>query len=290
MGDQVKAVKRGFVFGTGLLAGLAIADAQQAALKVGYGALNAPTSSLPGATADKFDDVTGNKAQGALIDLVNAIAKDAGFQISFVPFGAGGHGGSGGNGGGYGVGGTGQTAALTGTDIDIIAGAPYSATDPGAAGTLKFAVTKPVYTTSEALLAKKTDTVQYRTWPDLKGQVVGTLADTIADGPLQSSMLFKDVKTYMSLAQIAAAVNSGEVKAAIVPGGPNLVPLVGQGDFANLQVVNTYQPQYVFDVAIGVRMGDPLLAKIDASLAKLKANGMVKTIFAKYGIDSYLTK
>jgi len=107
---------------------------------------------------------------------------------------------------------------------------------------------------------------------------------------LQMSMLFKEVKTYDTVAQVAAAVNSGEVKAAIIPGAINIAYQIQQGDFPNLQVVQSYQPHYAFNVAIGVRTGDPLLAKIDASLAKLKANGMVKSIFAKYGIDSYLTK
>jgi polar amino acid transport system substrate-binding protein len=284
----VKAWKTGLAVAVALAVSAGAAHAQ--ALKVGYGALAAPKSFLPGATADSFADPSGSKAQGALPDLIAAIGKDAGFEVQFVPFGAGGNGGSGGAGGGYGVGGTGQTGALTANNIDIILAAPYSAKVAGAETGLTFAVSKPVYATSDALIAKKTDTVQYKAWADLKGQTIGTLAGTLTDGPLQMSMLFKDVKTYDTVALMAAAVNSGEVKAAIVPGAVNIDYQIQKGDFPELQVVKTYQPQYVFNVAIGVRTGDPLLAKIDASLTKLKASGMVKSIFAKYGIDGYLAK
>jgi polar amino acid transport system substrate-binding protein len=271
-----------------LLGAIGAANAQ--ALKVGYGALDAPTTFLPNATADNFStlDPTGDKAEGALVDLVNAIAKDSGFPVQFVAFGPGGNGGGGGAGGGFGVGGSGQTGALTGKDIDIIAGSPYSATNSAAVAALRYAVTKPIYATSEALLVSKTDTAQYKTWAELNGELVGTIVGTILDGPLQMSMQFKDVKTYDTLAEVAAAVTAGAVKAAIVPGAPNLAFQLSKGDFPTLQLVKTYQPKYVFNVALGVRTGDPLLAKIDASLAKLKANGTVKTIFAKYGVDSYL--
>jgi len=62
------------------------ANAQQV-LKVGYPPFGAPLTSLPGATQDNYQtlDPSGTKAQGALIDLINAIGKDAGFQVQFVP-------------------------------------------------------------------------------------------------------------------------------------------------------------------------------------------------------------
>jgi hypothetical protein len=81
----------------------------------------------------------------------------------------------------------------------------------------------------------------------------------------------------VALAEVAAALTSGTVPAAIVPGAPNLAFQLSKGDFPNLQMVKTYQPKYIFNVALGLRTGDPLLAKIDASLANLKANGTVKT-------------
>jgi polar amino acid transport system substrate-binding protein len=290
----VKAVRLGFVVGAALLAGLGSTGAQQAALKVGYGAFTAPTAFIPNATDANFTtlDPNGTLVRGAMIEVVKAIAADAGLRIQFVPFGAGGNGGSGGGGGGYGVGGTGQKAALTGNDIDVILAAPYPADQAAADAKPTFDSSKPVYFTTEGLLAKKTDTKAYKTWDDLKGEVVGTLTGGIGDGPLQNAMLFKEVKTYDTMAEVADAVNSGAVKAAVVAGAVNLAYALQQGGgaYANLQLVKSYVPKYTFNVAIGVRKGDPTLAGIDKSLAKLKADGTLKTIFAKYAIDSYLTK
>jgi len=94
------------------------------------------------------------------------------------------------------------------------------------------------------------------------------------------------------LAEVADAVNSGAIKVAVVPGAVNLAYQLQQGGgaYANLQLVKSYVPKYAFNVAIGVRKGDPMLAAIDKSLAKIKADGTLKTIFAKYAIDSFLTK
>ena len=38
-------------------------------------------------------------------------------------------------------------------------------------------------------------------------------------------------------------------------------------------------------VAIGIRKGEPLKARLDASLAKLKADGTVGRILAKWGLE-----
>jgi polar amino acid transport system substrate-binding protein len=38
-------------------------------------------------------------------------------------------------------------------------------------------------------------------------------------------------------------------------------------------------------VGIGLRKGDPMKAKLDASLAKLKADGTVGKILAKWGLE-----
>ena len=51
--------------------------------------------------------------------------------------------------------------------------------------------------------------------------------------------------------------------------------------------MNSYKPTVVGTVAIGVRKGDQeLLTKINASLAKLKANGAVDKILDKWGLKA----
>src|SRR5439155_20722130 len=93
--------------------------------------------------------------------------------------------------------------------------APYTKDQAPADAKPTLDSSKPAYFTTEGLLAKKTDTKAYLTWDDLKGEVVGTLTGGIGDGPLQSAMLFKEVKTYDTMAEVADAVNSGAVKAAV---------------------------------------------------------------------------
>jgi polar amino acid transport system substrate-binding protein len=176
--------------------------------------------------------------------------------------------------------------------IDLILAAPYPATKTAAETNPAFDSSKPVYFTTDGLLAKKTDTRQYKTWDDLKGEVVGTLTGSIVEEPLQKSGLFKEVKSYDTLAQVADAVNIGQVKAAIVPGVVNIAYQLQQatGPYANLQLVKSYAAKDTFNVVIAGRKGDPVVAAIDKSLAKFKADGSLQMIFAKYGIDSYLVK
>src|ERR1035441_4997314 len=71
-------------FGLAILPSAAFA---QQVLKVGYAPFNAPFTSLPGARRDNYQtlDPNGTLAQGALVDLINAIAKDAGVQVQFIP-------------------------------------------------------------------------------------------------------------------------------------------------------------------------------------------------------------
>jgi hypothetical protein len=84
-------------------------------------------------------------AQGAMIDLMNAIAKDAGFRVQFVMVPA-----------------SEQIAALGSNKIDL---ALMVRIEKGTAAEF----TDPLYKDSEALLVKKNDPKRYVTWEDLKG-------------------------------------------------------------------------------------------------------------------------
>ena len=53
-----------------------------------------------------------------------------------------------------------------------------------------------------------------------------------------------------------------------------------------MQLLKSWQPRFRSDDAFGVRKADgELLKKVNASLAKLKANGTLKTILTKHGIQ-----
>ena len=104
----------------------------------------------------------------------------------------------------------------------------------------------PIYTYGEGLVVPKSDTKAYATQDDLKGETVGAQVGTAFVDALKKSGLFADVKAYDTIPDI-------------------LRDTVGS-------------------VGIGVRKGEAaLLGKINASLAKLKANGTIDKILEKWG-------
>ena len=86
-------------------------------------------------------------------------------------------------------------------------------------------------------------------------------------------------------------MNAGEVKVAIntryIPTAYALL----QGQYPNVQIVKSYQAKFSDVTGIATsKSGSVLLGRINTSLAKLKADGAVKAIFARYGIADALTK
>jgi ABC-type amino acid transport substrate-binding protein len=79
-------VKLGFVLWAIMLLSLAGPSSAEQLVRAGYPPFGAPLSSLPGATLDNYRtlDPSGTLAEGALIDLMNTIAKDAKLQVRFV--------------------------------------------------------------------------------------------------------------------------------------------------------------------------------------------------------------
>jgi len=208
-------------------------------------------------------DPSGTKAQGALIDLINAIGKDAGFQVQFVPVTV-----------------ANSVAALTAKTVDIYANLTLDNKD-------KVAITDPLYSDTEALLVKKGETADFKTWDDLKGQVVAAQTNTNVVDPLQKSGLFKEVKLYDSGPAAGQAVIDGTAKGYF----STSIDCVfdkrsGRGRRRGIAYSwqNRYQARFPAPRGIGVNKDEAdVLAKISASLAKLKANGTVQMLFAKYG-------
>jgi polar amino acid transport system substrate-binding protein len=105
---------------------------------------------------------------------------------------------------------------------------------------------------------------------------------------LQKTGGFSELKVYDTVKDAWAAVASGQVKAAVTAGGDTIFA-AKQGDLPNLRIVSSYQsPSPIPRVGIAVRKGNSeLLGKINRSLAKLEADGTVKAIFVKYGVDDW---
>jgi polar amino acid transport system substrate-binding protein len=236
-----------------LLAAGGPASAQQV-LKVG---------STPTGVPFTFLDTKTNQIQGIMVDLITEIGKDAGFAVQVEPMQF-----------------STLIAALTANKIDIISAAMFIT----AARKEVIDFSDPIYTYGEGLLVPKTDSRDYTKLDDLKGEVVGAQVGTAFVDALKKSGLFAEVKVYDTIPDILRDVNTGRLKAGFAD-YPILAYNLKQGGFPEVRLVDSYEPTVIGSVGIGVRKGDQeLLSKINASLAKLKANGTVDKILAKWGL------
>lgn len=227
--------------------------APQAVLKVG---------STPTGVPFTFLDTATNSIQGIMVDLITEISRDAGFAVQVEPlqFSA-------------------LIGALTSNRIDIVAAAMYIT--PPRQAVIDFS--DPIYTYGEGLLVPRADTKEYAQLADLKGLTVGAQVGTAYVEPLQKSGLFPEVKLYDTIPDIIRDVNTGRLKAGFAD-LPIVAYNIQQGRFPDVRLVTGFKPTIVGSVGIGVRKGDQdLLRRINASLAKLKADGSVKRILAKWG-------
>jgi polar amino acid transport system substrate-binding protein len=209
-----------------------------------------------------------NALSGVFVDLTSAIAKDADLLVHYqvmifadlIP-------------------------ALTSGKIDVIA--TEMAITPARAAQVDFS--NPVYNPPrETVVVPASDTRAYRTLADLKNIPVGVQKGSVQFALLQQTGGFTQMKVYDTVQDTWAAVASGQVKAAVTAGADTIFA-AKQGQLPNLRIVSSYQsPSPLPQVGIAVRKGDSeLLGKINRSLAKLEADGTVKAIFAKYGVDDW---
>ena len=211
-----------------------------------------------------FLNTSTNKIDGVMVDIVEAVGKDASFGVAIEPmqFSA-------------------LIGSLTSNRIDIIAAAMYI-TDVRKK-VIDFS--DPIYTYGDGLLVAKSDTKDYHQMSDLKGAAVGAQVGTAYVDPLQKSGLFSDVKLYETIPDLMRDVNAGRIKAGFAD-APIVAYNLQQGRFPDVRLVKGYKPMVVGSVGIGVRKSDgDLLKRIDASLDHIKANGTLKTILAKWGLE-----
>jgi polar amino acid transport system substrate-binding protein len=140
----------------------------------------------------------------------------------------------------------------------------------------------------EAVVVPASDGTAYQTLADLKGLAIGAQKASIQLALLQKTGGFSEIKIYATEKDAWDAVAAGEVKAAVTPGGDTIFS-AKQGLLPNLRIVSSYvssspRPRMAFAVQKG---NGELLGKINASLARLEANGTVKAIFSKYGVDDW---
>ena len=103
---------------------------------------------------------------------------------------------------------------------------------------------------------------------------------------LKKAGVFGEVKVYDTIPDILRDVNTGRLKAGFAD-YPILAYNLKQGGFPEVRLVESFKPTIVGTVAIGVRKTDQdLLKKINSSLAKLRANGVVDRILDKWGLKA----
>jgi polar amino acid transport system substrate-binding protein len=226
----MKAIKFGLVLGALMLAGIGAAEAQ--ALKVGR------TPPLPGQVLFQTN-------------VIQAVAKDAGLQITFVdmPFGD-------------------LQQALVDKKIDIIAS--VLTPTPERAKLVDFSQSYGSYRDVGLFLAS--DTKTYKTLADFKGVNVDVTRGAFYVDPLKAAGA--NVTLVEVTDQGIADVEAGKV-AGYFTVGPTATFLLPT--HPKLRIVDSYPPMLASDVAFSVQKGNTaLLAKINASLTKLKADGSVK--------------
>ncbi|HEX7271021.1 MAG TPA: ABC transporter substrate-binding protein [Casimicrobiaceae bacterium] len=219
--------------------------------------------STPTGVPFTFLDVKTNTIQGAMVDLITAIGEDAGFKVSVqaTPFSA-------------------LIPSLTSNKIDIISAAMLITAQRKEV--IDFS--DPVFPYPEGMVVSVTDNTPYKSLADLKGQVVGAQVGTVYVDFLKKNGEFAEVKVYDSLADILRDVGLGRIKAGFGD-APILKYQIAQNPDFKAKLVPTYEPKMAGSVGIGVRKTDgELLKKINASLAKLNANGTVDKILVKWNL------
>ena len=235
-------------------------------VRVGYPPFASPLSFLRNATPENYLTLNPNSAQGAMIDLYKAIANEADFQPQFLVFLA-----------------RELPGALVLHKIDTL----YAVSSAANKAFMDFS--EPIFADREVLIANTNDTTPYKTYADLKGQIVGSRTGTIYEDDMKKNGL--EVRSYVTAPELYKAVNTGEVKAAIntryIPTAHALL----EGQYPNVHIVRSYQAKFSDVLGIATSKDDrSLFEKINTSLAKLKTNGAIQAIFARYGIADALTK
>ena len=249
----MKIFTLGCAIGAAILMSLGAVSAQQHVVKVAYGVSNPPT---------QFIDSTKNFApSGAAVELMRAVAKDAGFTVEFHP-----------------ASGADLAPGLHAKMFDASVGVQFTQINRD----LGLDFSDPIWLNTEWPAVKKTETKPYTSFDDFKGEVVATSNPAYRDA-LQKSGLMKEVKYFANAPDAYASVLSGESKAVF---GAAINLTIQVKDYPDLKRVEGYQPRVPTPVGFGFRKTDTdLIAQINKSLAKLKADGTVKAIYAKYGID-----
>jgi len=119
----------------------------------------------------------------------------------------------------------------------------------------------------------------------LKGEVVGAQVGTAFVDALNKKGIFKEVRTYDSVADIMRDVALGRIKAGFGD-HPIIAYQLQHNPNPQLRLVTEYQPEVVGQVCFVVRKGDTAtLDQLNAGIKKIKADGTLMQIIKKWQVE-----
>lgn len=220
-------------------------------------------ASTPTGSPFTFLDTKTNTIDGVMVDIVNAVGKEAGFGVQIEPmqFAA-------------------LIASLTSRRVDLISAAMFIT--PTRLEVVDFSL--PIYSYGEGIVVPTTDKTAYVNLADLKGKRIGVQVGTAFVEPVQKSGLFSEVKLYDTTADLMRDANAGRIDAGMLD-YPIAAYAVSKGNFPNLRMVTTFKPTMVNSIGIATRKGETeTMGKVNTALAKLKASGAIDAILKKWGL------
>jgi len=235
---------------------LSVSVLAQPVLKVG---------STPTGSPFTFLDTKTNSIDGVMVDIVKAVGKEAGFGVQIEPMQF-----------------STLIASLTSKRIDLISAAMFIT--PVRQEVVDFS--QPIYSYGEGLVMSAKDLTAYQSFAELKGKRVGVQVGTAFVEPLQKLGLFSEVKLYDTTADLMRDANAGRIDVGVLD-YPIAAFAVAKGMFPNLRMVTSYKPTMVNSIGIATQKGDvETMAKVNAALTKLKADGSIAAILKKWGLGS----
>lgn len=224
----------------------------QPTLKVGTEANGLPFS---------FVDPKTNQPDGFMVDVIKEVGKEAGFDVVVEPmeFSA-------------------LISSLTSGKVDITSAAMYITEKRKKV--IDFS--DPIFGYGEGMVVHNDDNKAYKSFKEIPGETVGAQLGTLYVAPLQEANIFSEVKVYDTVQAMMQDVNAGRIKAGFAD-SPIMSFYLASGQFPNAKLVNSYEPVVPGQIGIGIPKGkDDLRKSINDALAKLKANGKLDELVAKW--------
>ena len=217
----------------------------------------------PSSKPSAFLNPATNTVDGIMPDIVNEIAKREHLKLQFnpMPFST-------------------LVQSLVSDKVDIIvAGMTVTAQR---AQVVDFST--PVYQLSESLVLPDSNKNNYKSVQDLKGMNIGLPSGTTYTAIISKLPGFKSIKYYDSPSDLVSDLRAGRVD-AIFEDAPIVGWMAMGGNLNGVHADPDYTPVITGDVAVAVKKGDkPLLDKINAGIAAMKADGTLDKILAKWHI------